>query len=228
MLRKIVEAGADVLRINLSHGQPSDQLALVDRVRRVGAEAARPVGVLVDLPGPKLRMAAVEGTGVALRPGDWVELRCGAPASDDRVIGVDLDELAVGPGDRIVLGDGGIVLEVATADGEGAGVVVRRGGHLQGRPGIHLPDGATNMSGPTERDLELAVAAQAAGADAVAASFVHRAADVQRLIDALGPERPQVVAKVETASAVAEADEILAVTDAVMVARGDLGIRLPI
>jgi pyruvate kinase len=228
MLRKIIEAGADVLRINLSHGVPEEQLALVDRVRRVEAETARSVGVLVDLPGPKLRMAPVGGTGVALVAGDMVELRCGAPASDTRVIGVDLDGLAVAPGDRIVLGDGGIVLEVATADGECAGLVVRRGGHLQGRPGIHLPDGATEQSGPTPRDLTLAVAAQAAGADAVAASFVHRAADVQRLIDALGPNRPQVVAKVETASAVAEADEILAVADAVMVARGDLGIRLPI
>ena len=234
MLRKIVEAGADVLRINLSHGVPEEQLGLVERVRRVEADTARPVGVLVDLPGPKLRMAPVEspgGTGVALAAGDRVELRCGAPASDARVIGVDLDDLAVAPGDRIVLGDGGIVLEVTMADGECAGVVVRRGGHLQGRPGIHLPDGATNAAGPTERDLALAVAAQAAGADAVAASFVHRAADVQRLIDALGADRPdrvQVVAKVETASAVAEADEILAVADAVMVARGDLGIRLPL
>jgi pyruvate kinase len=237
MLRKIVEAGADVLRINLSHGVPEDQLALVERVRRVEAEAARPVGVLVDLPGPKLRMAPVEspgGTGVALTAGERVELRCGAPASDARVIGVDLDDLAVAPGDRIVLGDGGIVLEVATADGDCAGLVVRRGGHLQGRPGIHLPDGATGAAGPTARDLTLAVAAQAAGADAVAASFVHRAADVQRLIDALEAdlrgraERAHVVAKVETASAVAETDEILAVADAVMVARGDLGIRLPI
>ena len=231
MLRKIIEAGADVLRINLSHGEPDAQLALAERVRRIGDEASRPVGVLVDLPGPKLRVSAVEGTGVALSAGAWVDLRCGAPVSDGRVIGVDLDELAVVPGDRIVLGDGGIVLEVATADGESAGVVVRRGGYLQGRPGLHLPDNATTVAGPTERDLELATAARAAGADAVAASFVHRAADVQRLIDALdalGPDRPQVVAKVETASAVAEADEILAVTDAVMVARGDLGIRLPI
>jgi pyruvate kinase len=228
MLRKIVDAGADVVRINLSHGHPQDQLRLIDRVRRVGADAARSVGVLVDLPGPKLRLAAFEGNGVSVAAGDRLDLRCGVPTSDARVIGVDLDELAVVPGDRIVLGDGGIVLEVATTDGEGAGVVVQRGGHLQGRPGIHLPDGATAVSGPTERDLDLAAAAQRAGADAVAASFVHRAADVQRLIDALGRERPQVVAKVETASAVAEADEILAVTDAVMVARGDLGIRLPI
>jgi pyruvate kinase len=91
-----------------------------------------------------------------------------------------------------------------------------------------MPDGAGGISGPTERDIELALAAQAAGADAVAASFVQRAADVQRLIDALGEDRPQIVAKIETASAVDEADEILAITDAVMVARGDLGIRLPI
>jgi pyruvate kinase len=304
VLRKVIAAGADVIRINLSHGEPATQLALVDRVRRVSAEEGRTVGVLVDLPGPKLRMAPFPDAGIELAPGDRVELRCGAPVSDRRVIGVDLDHLGLAVGDRVMGGDGAVVLEVvetggaagSTGDGEsraanrtgagesrpanrtgdgesrpanrtgagesrpanrtGAGesraanrtgdgadddgidqpdtggrsaqALVRRGGRLQGRPGIHMPDGAGGISGPTERDIELALAAQAAGADAVAASFVQRAADVQRLIDALGEDRPQIVAKIETASAVDEADEILAITDAVMVARGDLGIRLPI
>lgn len=231
VLRKVITAGADVIRINLSHGEPAAQLALVDRVRRVAADEGRPIGVLVDLPGPKLRMATFPDGGVELVPGDRVELRCGAPASDGRTIGLDLDRLGLEVGDRVMGGDGAVVLEVAeTAGDEGlsAYAVVRRGGRLQGRPGIHLPDGVGGIAGPTARDLELAVAASEAGADAVAASFVHSAADVQRLIDALGPDRPQVVAKIETASAVEEADEILAVADAIMVARGDLGIRLPI
>jgi pyruvate kinase len=293
VLRKVIAAGADVIRINLSHCEPATQLALVDRVRRVSAEEGRTVGVLVDLPGPKLRMAPFPDAGIELAPGDRVELRCGAPVSDRRVIGVDLDHLGLAVGDRVMGGDGAVVLEVvetggaagSTGDGEsraanrtgagesraanrtgagesrpanrtGAGesraanrtgdgadddgidqpdtggrsaqALVRRGGRLQGRPGIHMPDRAGGISGPTERDIELALAAQAAGADAVAASFVQRAADVQRLIDALGEDRPQIVAKIETASAVDEADEILAITDAVMVARGDLGIRLPI
>jgi pyruvate kinase len=243
VLRKVIAAGADVIRVNLSHGDPADQLALIDRVRQVTADEHRSVGVLVDLPGPKLRMAPFSDRGVQVAPGDRLELRCGAPASDAAVIGVDLDRLGVMVGDRIVAGDGAVVFEVTAADlpaGQaeaGAGVdrpqrraevVVQRGGRLQGRPGLHLPDGAGGIAGPTDRDLDLARAAQAAGADAVAASFVQRAADVQRLIDALGPERPQVVAKIETASAVEQADEILAVADAVMVARGDLGIRLPL
>jgi pyruvate kinase len=236
VLRKMIAAGADVIRINLSHGEPATQLALIDRARRISAEEGRAVGVLIDLPGAKVRVAPFPDAGVDLAAGDRVELRCRAEASDGRVIGVDLDDLDLDVGDRIVLGDGGVVLEVdepsepSASPGRSARAVVRRGGRLQGRPGIHLPDGVGGISGPTERDLELAVAAQAAGADAVAASFVQRAADVQRLIDVLGPgtERPQVVAKIETASAVAEADEILAIADAVMVARGDLGIRLPI
>jgi pyruvate kinase len=231
VLRKVIAAGADVIRINLSHGEPAAQLALVDRVRSVAADEGRTVGVLVDLPGPKLRMAPCPEAGVELVPGDHVELRCGAPASDGRVIGVDLDELGLTVGDRIMGGDGAVVLEVieaGSADRRSVQALVQRGGRLQGRPGIHLPDGVGGISGPTDRDLELAATAQAAGADAVAASFVQRAADVQRLIDALGHDRPQVVAKIETASAVDEADEILAVADAVMVARGDLGIRLPI
>jgi pyruvate kinase len=230
VLRKVIAAGADVIRINLSHGEPAAQLALVERVRRVSAEDGRTVGVLVDLPGPKLRMAPFPDAGVEVTPGDRVELRCGAPASDGRVIGVDLDRLGLAVGDRVMGGDGAVVLEVVEVDGTGrsATALVRRGGRLQGRPGIHMPDGAVGISGPTERDLELALAAQAAGADAVAASFVQRASDIQRLIDVLGDDRPQIVAKIETASAVDEADEILAIADAVMVARGDLGIRLPI
>ncbi|HEX5367319.1 MAG TPA: pyruvate kinase [Acidimicrobiales bacterium] len=232
-LRKVIAAGADVIRINLSHGDPADQLALVDRVRAVSADEHLPVGVLVDLPGPKLRMAPFPDRGVALAPGDRLVLACGATESGGDVVGVDLDGLELLPGDRVMAGDGAVVFEVDAVE-EAAplprrvGLVVRRGGHLQGRPGIHLPDGVGGIAGPTDHDLELARAARDAGADAVAASFVQGASDVQRLIDALGPDRPQVVAKIETASAVDQADEILSVTDAVMVARGDLGIRLPI
>ena len=231
VLRKMIAAGADVIRINLSHGDPATQLALIDRVRQVSRDEASAVAVLVDLPGPKLRTAPFPDGGIELVPGDTIELRCGEPVSDRSSIGVDLDDLGVHAGDRIVLGDGAVVLEVESGpDGPGrpATARVRRGGRMQGRPGIHLPDGAGGMAGPTPRDLELAVTAQAAGADAVAASFVHSAADVQRLIDVLGPERPQVVAKIETASAVEQADAIMAVADAIMIARGDLGIRLPI
>jgi pyruvate kinase len=272
VLRKLMAAGADVIRINLSHGEPKAQLGLIERVRRISADEGRVVGVLVDLPGPKVRMAPFPDGGVEIASGDHVELRCGAPVSDDDIIGVDLDHLGLAPGDRIMVGDGAVVLEVVDAagpagptanstgstgpngstdptdltgsigstgprgsaaqpdlaDGRTAHAVVRRGGRLQGRPGIHMPDGVGGIAGPTERDIELALAATAAGADAIAASFVQRAADIQRLIDALGDDRPQVVAKIETASAVAETDEILAVADAVMVARGDLGIRLPI
>jgi pyruvate kinase len=259
-LRKVITAGADVIRINLSHGEPAAQLALVELVRRVSDDEGRNVGVLVDLPGPKLRMAPFPEGGVELAPGMRVELRCGAPASDGTVVGLDLDRLDLAVGDRIMGGDGAVALEIVDADpdadagadrgagepgaaghagnagnagkagtgGRSAVAVVRRGGRMQGRPGIHLPDGVGGIAGPTERDLELAAAAHAAGADAVAASFVQRAADIQRLIDALGPDRPQVVAKIETASAVDDADAILAIADAVMVARGDLGIRLPI
>jgi pyruvate kinase len=234
VLRKMIAAGADVIRINLSHGEPATQLALIDRARRISAEEGRAVGVLIDLPGAKVRVAPFPDAGVDLAAGDRVELRCRAEASDGRVIGVDLDDLDLDVGDRIVLGDGGVVLEVdepsepSASPGRSARAVVRRGGRLQGRPGIHLPDGVGGLSGPTDRDLELAAAAQAAGADAVAVSFVQRAGDVQRVIDTLGRDRPHVVAKVETASAVDEADEIMAIADAVMIARGDLGIRLPI
>ena len=164
VLRKTIAAGADVIRINLSHGEPAAQLALIDRVRGVSTEENRTVGVLVDLPGPKLRMAPFPDGGVDLVPGDIVELRCGTPASDRHVIGVDLDDLGLAAGDRIMGGDGAVVLEVVDdVDGaRSARAAARRGGRLQGRPATHLPDAAGAVAGPPDRAPARPVVAAAA------------------------------------------------------------------
>ena len=230
VLRKVA-TGADVIRINLSHGEPSAQLGLIDRVRRVSAEEGRG-RCWSTCPGPKVRMAPTAVS--SWRRATTSSCRCGAPASGPVVIGVDLDQ----PG--LVAGDGvrratapscsrsstAVTAPATTATGDG-----RPGSWSPGRPVAgtsgHPPPRRGQRRVQADRRDAAGPAAGTAGADAVAASFVQRAADVQRLVDALGLTG-QVVAKIETAAAVDDAEAILAVADAIMVARGDLGIRLPI
>ena len=214
--------------INLSHGEPSAQLGLIDRVRRVSAEEGRGLGVLVDLPGPS-RHGPVPHRGCRADAGRPRRLRgAAAPASGLVVIGVDLDRRPGGGRSVTAAGDGAVMFEVVDGgDGPGhdgdrgrSAWAGRRGGRLQGRPGIHHPRGQRRVRAD-RRDPRLALAASTAGADAVAASSSsggRRPAAGRRA----GPDRPQVVAKIETAAAVDDAEAILAVADAIMVARGDL------
>jgi pyruvate kinase len=228
-LRQLVAAGVDVVRLNLSHGELVHHLDVLRDVRAVAAELGRPIGVLVDLPGPKLRSGSFPPGGVELEPGRGCLLVSGDGPSSATTISVDyprlVDDVAVG--DRIVIGDGGISLRATAIGPSGVETVVESGGRTQGRPGVHLTCERFQMFAPTERDLELAAAARDAGADFVALSFVRRAADVTRLRDVVGRD-VDIVAKIETSSALADLAGIAAVADAVMVARGDLGIDCPI
>jgi pyruvate kinase len=237
VLEAVFRAGADVVRLNLSHGALDEHLARLATVRAAAASLGRPVGVLADLPGPKIRAGQFPDAGVDLVPGMVVRLTPGAATSDETVIGVDyedlLDDLEVG--DRVVLGDGAITMRVvgraagqAGADGEPAAdealvAEVEHGGRVQGRPGVHLVCEALRLAAPTDEDLVLADAAAAAGVDFVAVSFVRKAADVAKVRDVVA-DRAQIVAKIETAAALADLPAIVAAADAVMVARGDLGI----
>jgi pyruvate kinase len=170
----------------------------------------------------------VEG-GVFLKEGDTVDLVEGdGRASDWRTIAVDHPDVltALHAGDRVALGDGGTELLVEVVDADRAVALVLTGGRLQGRPGIALPEDRFAMDTPTAEDLRLLDAVVGAGVDAVALSFVRSAADVQRLRTSIASnDGPMVMAKIETRSAVDDIDAIVGVADAVMVARGDLGIR---
>ena len=225
MLRELVDAGMDMARISLSHGSLDEALDRLDRVRAAGEACERFVGVLADLPGPKVRTGAFPDGGVDLAAGDDVELVPGDDASSDTTIAVDhaplLDELEAG--DVVAFGDGGIRLRVESVDATRARAVVLTGGKAQGRPGVALPPERSSLSAPTSEDLRLLAALWDAGVDAVAISFVRSAAD----IEAARAVRPDatLVAKIETAEAVEELDGIISAADGVMVARGDLGLR---
>lgn len=230
VLAKLMHAGMDVARINLSHGSLERTLDLYGRIRRVAAEEERQLGVLADLPGPKIRIAPLPRGGMMLEQDAPVVLRVGQAASDARAVEVDYERLLedVQPGDRVGLADGQVLIEIQSARGEELHGQVLHGGILRGRPGFHMPASRLSLDTPTERDLRCAEALVEAGVDFLGVSFVRTAEDLGALGTAPPPDGPLLVAKIETRPAVENIDSIIGAADAIMVARGDLGIEFPI
>jgi pyruvate kinase len=230
VLRGMIAAGMDAVRLNLSHGTVEEGLELHRRVRVLSKEMGRPVGTLVDLPGPKIRAASFGRDGVELPDGHHVLLVPERDNSTRDVIGVEYDGLLVGieVGDRISFGDGAIDAEVVGTSDNGLEAVVLHGGRLSGKPGVHIPSERLRVNTPTPEDLRILDAFVSVGVDMVALSFVRSAHDLRRLGTEPHPRGPLVVAKIETRSAVDNLAGILHVAGAVMIARGDLGIECPI
>lgn len=223
-------AGVDVVRLNLSHGTVDEHLGRLEVVRREAERAGRVVGVLADLPGPKVRSGPFPEGGAGWSPGGRVRLETGDGPSSDAVLRVAqpgvLDGLV--EGDRVVIGDGAISLRVLEHAGDALTAAVVTGGWVQGRPAVHVPSARAALHAPTETDLELARVVAAAGVDFVAVSFVRRADDLLAVRRAVAPHPVHLVAKIETAEAVDHLADVVDAADAVMVARGDLGIECAI
>jgi pyruvate kinase len=220
-------AGMDVARLPLAHGTVEDAVGRLRRIR----DAAPDVAVLADLPGPKVRAAPFPAGGSVVVSGTTIELvtaTFGESSSASRIAVAHDDLVArLQPGDRVALGDGGVALVVIENDGGRVTCLARSGGLLQGRPGVTAPAGRTALATPTEDDLQRLEVLLGEGIDAVAVSFVCQAEDMEAVRAAAGPG-PLLVAKIETPEGVADLDRILAASDAVMVARGDLGVRIPL
>ncbi|UDY36438.1 pyruvate kinase [Dermatobacter hominis] len=230
VLRRLVEAGMDVARIGLAHGTLDDAMARYRSVRAVAAELEAPVGVLVDLPGPKVRLGTFGDNPVRLDTGSPLTLVPGLDTSDTAVLGVDYADLLldVHPGDSLAVGDGSVVLGVESVDGDSAKATVLHGGPVQGRPGLHIPSDRLSMSTPTPEDLRLVDAFVDEGVDMVAISFVRSAHDIRRIGTEPHPRGPLIVAKIETRAAVENLQGIIEASGAIMIARGDLGTELGI
>lgn len=228
-LREILMAGVDVVRINCSYGRIEDHVEEVAFVRSVADELGRHVAVLADLQGPKMRVGELPPEGVALECDDQMTIRSGCSTAPDPVIPCFYEHLAddVRPGDRILFADGMIEARVEEVRGVEVTAVVIRPGILHGRNGINLPGVAVTAQSPTPKDLSDLEYMVAAGVDYVALSFVQTAADVIRLraaITALGATTA-IIAKLERPEAIEHLDEIVDAVDAIMVARGDLGVE---
>lgn len=233
VLRGLVAAGMDVARLNFSHGTHDAHRATLAAVRGAAADAGRNVAILADLQGPKIRTGVLCGGGpVALEAGAAICITTRAVPGDASCVSTTYAHLPndVHAGDRVLLADGTMELRVESVDGPDVRCVVVQGGLLGEHKGINLP--GVNVSAPslTEKDAEDLVFAVEAGADYVALSFVRKAEDIldlrERLRTLCGDSTaPGIVAKIERPEAIDDFDRILPLCDAIMVARGDLGIE---
>jgi pyruvate kinase len=230
MIKDLAEAGMDVARIGLAHGTLDEAIEKFRRVRRVEASLGRPLGVMIDLPGPKVRAGTMPEGGLAVSQGEIIRLTPGAEGSTPAAIRVDhvglLADLHVG--DRVTFGDGGVMAQVEERNTDHLVARVTHGGLLQGRPGVHIPSDRLRIPSPTPEDLHMLDAFVEEGIDMVALSFVRSAHDVRRVGVEPHPRGPLVIAKIETRAAVDNLDSIIEASGAVMIARGDLGAELPI
>jgi pyruvate kinase len=227
-LRALVEAGADVFRLNFSHGSHDDHRAVYQRIRALETSLGRPIGVLMDLQGPKLRLGTFAEGGVTLAKGDRIRFDLDTTPGDARRVAIPHPEIinAVAPGHTLLVDDGKMRLTVADK-GEGwLEMEAQTDGRLSDRKGVNVPDVALPLSALTAKDRRDLDFGLELGVDWVALSFVQRPED---LIEARGliGERALLMAKIEKPSALTELEEIIALADGIMVARGDLGVELP-
>lgn len=231
VLKRMVEAGMDVARLNYSHGTLEEHERTAQLVRAAASAAGRPVAILQDLPGPKLRIGPLAGGVVELSPGDRLLVSCGSDEreGDSRHLWVGWGGLAaaLGVGSVLYLADGSIRLRVVASrpeDGE-LEAEVEVGGTVASRSGVNIPGPVDGLPAVPEEDLELLRHGERIGVDMVALSFVRRPDDINFV---RRHTRLPLIAKMERPEAVDRAEEILKAADCVMVARGDLGIELPI
>ena len=233
-IEELVAAGVDVFRINFSHGTRNSHGESIARIRRAAERQGRLVGVLQDLAGPKIRTGPLKGGGtLTLTEGEPLRIVVGDAPGEPGRVSTTYAELprVVSPGDSLLLDDGRIQLKVEEIRGSEIRTTVVDGGELGERKGINIPGVRLPSSGLTPKDIEDLEFGVAAGVDYVALSFVQSAADVREArerLRAAGAPDIALVAKLERPAAVAQLEEILNESDAVMVARGDLGLELPL
>jgi pyruvate kinase len=228
-IRALFEAGADVFRLNFSHGSHDDHLARIRSLRALEQQLNRPIGLLADLQGPKLRIGSFLGGAVELIPGSRFRLDLNASAGDETGVQLPHPEVlgSLERGTELLLDDGKIRLRVTEVHAAWAMTEVVVGGRLSDRKGVNLPDTLVPLSALTPKDRADLAFALAHGVDWVALSFVQRPDDL-REARALIQGRAALLAKIEKPSAVESLDEIVTLCDALMVARGDLGVEMPL
>lgn len=231
-IRELVAAGMDVARLNLSHGSRDDHAQAYQRVRQASDESGRAVAVLADLQGPKIRLATFENGEAWLETGSEFTITTEDVPGDENIASTVYTELArdVSAGDTVLIDDGNVRLRVLETDGLRVRCQVEEGGRISDHKGINLPGVSVSAPALSDKDREDLRFALTLGVDLVALSFVRSPddlADVHEVMDAAGVRLP-VIAKLEKPEAVERLEAIATAFDGLMVARGDLGVEIPL
>ncbi|GLW70660.1 pyruvate kinase [Kitasatospora phosalacinea] len=231
-IKALVDAGMDIARLNLSHGSHAEHEDRYHRVRKASDETGRSVGVLADLQGPKIRLATFADGPVLLERGDEFTITVDDVPGDREICGTTYKGLAadVSRGERILVDDGRVCLEVTHVEGPRVHCIVIEGGLVSDHKGLNLPGVAVSVPALSDKDVEDLRWALRTGADIVALSFVRSGKDVEEVHRIMAEEgrRIPVIAKIEKPQAVENLESIVDAFDGIMVARGDLGVELPL
>ena len=229
MIQRLFEAGADVFRINMSHTSHDMMRTLVERIRNVEAKVARPISILADLQGPKLRVGKFVDGSEELVPGQTFTLDEDETPGDSTRVYLPHPEIirSVKPGDRLLIDDGRLQLRATAADGRKIVCEVVTGTRISDRKGVSLPDTDLPVGALTDKDRSDLDAVLATGVDWIALSFIQRPEDIAE-VRKIARGRAGIMSKIEKPQAVTRLAEIIELSDALMVARGDLGVEMPL
>ena len=232
IMAEMIRAGMNVARFNFSHGDFPSHKKMIENLRGAAISVGRGVTIMADLPGPKIRIGEIYQEPIELETDDWVTLSTEDFVGNAKRISVNFSRLphVVKPGDMIFLNDGYIQLEVSEVKGNELECKVAVGGELRSRKGLNLPGINLGISAFTEEDHRCLKFALENGVDAVSQSFVETVSDIQAVREAaesLG-HKPFIIAKIERSGVLQRIEEILEVADGIMIARGDLGVEMPI
>ena len=228
-IRALFDAGADLFRINMSHANHAVLTQMHGQLRALAEEVGRPVGILVDLQGPKIRLGRLPGGKRLLKEGENVRLVLEEASADPHDIPIPHPEIfqAIQQKHALLIDDGRVRLRLLRKTDTDAEAVVEVGGEITDRKGVNMPDALLPLSAITAKDRADLEAALALGVDWIALSFVQRPEDVAELKKIVA-DRAGVLAKIEKPKALSNLDAILDLADALMVARGDLGVEMPL
>ena len=232
-IRELILAGVNVARFNFSHGDHAEQLARYNLLKKVRTELGQPVAALLDTKGPEVRLGKFEGGSAMLASGDTFTLTTKEVMGDHSKASVSYKALPgdIRPGNRILLDDGLIELKVISVSGSDILTRVINGGKISDKKGVNLPDVFLSLPYLSQKDEDDIIFGVEHGFEFIAASFVRCADDVlciRKVLDDHGDAQMRIIAKIENADGVANAAEIIRVCDGLMIARGDMGVEIPL